>query len=243
MPINVTKEVKTDELRPNDVVIAEPKDGSITSLTPVTVRTIDRKTKWTTVVISAEDALPVTRRVLGDDVWTVVREEETQEEKDAKRRTYYLGRLHDQTNTWLADPARELEAKIAKNREAEYVELAGHWEFDQFLTAQAFYKIARSVMYDFDRIRDNEKLPVAWRADEDEILITAWANWYLRNVLDRRSSSRNPLSRSTSITSNLFEDLDTWATQSIVDEGAWHGFTQLVKPRALELRAFFDGDV
>jgi hypothetical protein len=46
----------------------------------------------------------------------------------------------------------------------------------------------------------------------------------------------NPLSRSTSVLSNLLEDLDAWAVGEITSKFAWATAYEVVRNRAVELR-------
>jgi hypothetical protein len=125
MTIDVTKEIKTDELRHNDIVTVEPnghryfQPGST-----VTVRTIDRKVKWTTVVIAAEDwTAPLTRRVLGDELWTVVRTEKTDAEKAAEHRALIVEALErSYASLQLPESSGDRRAKRREDRHGHTVQ-------------------------------------------------------------------------------------------------------------------------
>lgn len=243
MTVQVEHTIKTDELKVNDTVLADPS-FTIQASAPLTVRSIDRKIKWTTVKLdnAPTGSLSLTRRSLGDDLWTVVRTEKTPEETFAEQRRFYLRNLRSKTDNWSTDPSEALSDKMTTNRNADYSELVSHWDLDKFLEAQALYKIARNVLALTEKLPTNEVVPSKWASDEDEVLITAWAQWYCENTLkkDRHYSPRSPLSRSTSITSNLFEDMDRWAVEYVISDLAWCGLRDMLVPRAQELLAWYE---
>lgn len=227
MPHIVTREVKANEVRKGDFVL-----GS--DVPPVAGRSIvnngelviDRKRGTKNVTIETTGG---NITVHADAGITIQREEQTDEEKQADRDRFDMLQLRKLVDDWASDPTAKIRAQLDKFQHGTHSEALSHWDVDQFLASQAQYKVGVAIQVMTERFANHERF-----ADltEDERLVTAAAIF----IDEDRSYNRNPLSRSTSITSNIFEDLDTWAKAEFLDKLRWGGL-QLVQRRLAELKA------
>ncbi len=197
MPTTVMKQIKVTELRRGDRFDETP---------PAVVESLTRKTTWGSVQIAGEAA---PRRLRLDAVVTVLREEPTEQERAQARYAYMVQTLKDELRGWLRrDPAQILQDIIDKSR--GYVEVLTWSNLPDVLKAQALYKHARGLWHDLDQPED-----IA--AVDDDRLLQAFASWWYTNVhqASRSGPRYDPISRSTSVISNLIDDCDTWAIADI----------------------------
>jgi hypothetical protein len=197
MPTTVMKQIKVTELRRGDTLDETP---------PAIVESLTRKTTWGAVQIAGE-AKP--RQLRLDAMVTVIREEPTQEERAQARHTYMVQTLKDELSGWLRrDPAQILQDIIDRNR--GYVEVLTWSNLPDVLKAQATFKHARTLWHDLGQPDDIAAV------DEDSLL-QAFASWWYTNVHQARDYGprHDPISRSTSVISNIIDDCDTWAIADI----------------------------
>jgi hypothetical protein len=231
MPVSVRKEITVNDIQVGDRF---EQDG------PKVIK-VDRKQVWANVF--GENDTDTRLRLVSPvvvyrDELTDEEKAQVQQEKARELRRWSLKRLHDKLAEMNEDPSLGLIESIENARAKNYAEQVSTWELDKFLTRQAFFKIAAYITATMKHLAENDNLPRAWVENDDELLVTAFADWYKRTVDRRTYSPRNPLSRSTSMTSNLFEDLDSFAADSITHDGVWYGFDELVKPRVAEITAW-----
>ncbi len=205
MPTTVLKQIKVTELRKGD---------KLDEIPPAIVESLTRKATWGAVQITGE-AKP--RRLRLDATVTVIREEPTEEEKAKTRRAFIVQMLKDALRGWLErDPAQMLQAIVDKNR--GYVEVLTWSNLPDVLKAQATFKHARTVWNDLGQPDDIAAV------DEDSLL-RAFASWWYANVhrMSDHGPRRDPISRSTSVISNIIDDCDDWAIAEIRSRVVWAG--------------------
>lgn len=243
MTVQVIKDITVNDLRKGDVVVG--RLGKLNcGLVHCVVDGVVKKQVWATVSLTAATGYQTSmdaQRVRLDEAVTVQRTEKTEEERAEETRIFEAGQLRRMTDEYAQDPAVALEEKIVKARDEMYMELVSHWTLDKFLSAQALYKIGREVQHGVEMLRDADHdhnlLEPEWVKDDDERLLTAWADWYRRNVTDKSRYPRDPLSRSSSMTSNMFEDLDRWAIEYVVDKFKWYVYAGTIEDRAAKIQA------
>jgi hypothetical protein len=191
-----------------DRMVTALKKGDVIQPEGITVVNVDRKVKWAIV----EFPHGAKARWELDRIVSVSREVPTDEEKAQADREYQVRWLNTRHDEWINDPADALTGKIEKARTGKYVELVSHYDLDTFLQTQALYKIAKHVEFDVQRLA--ERMFDAFTPDE----LLAASYYEVMKMLTRRYYRRNPLSRSTSVTSNLYEDLDDWALAKVKED-------------------------
>lgn len=197
MPITVRKDIKVAELRKGDRLDEMP---------PAIVESLTRKATWGAVQVEGE-ARP--RRLRLDAGITVLREEPTEQEQECSRRTFIVAMLTDELIGWLKrDPARMLREIVDNDR--GYGEVVTWSNLSDVLKAQAMFKQARILWHHLGE-------PADLAAVEEDALLEAFASWWHSNVhrLADQGPRHDPISRSTSIISNIIDDCDDWAIQQI----------------------------
>jgi hypothetical protein len=164
-------------------------------------------------------------------VVSVTREQATAEETAAAERAYAIRGLRRLVADFQADPTTKLRATLESFDPAtSYGAPVSYSALDGFLAAQAKFTVGAAI-------RETLKRVATWERhadeDEDQQLVSAVAIFTRR--AQRRSHIQNPLSRSTSVTSNLLEDLDAWAVAEFNEKLIWTGAASIVAARADEL--------
>ena len=219
MPITVRKDIKVAELRKGDRLDEMP---------PAIVESLTRKSTWGVVQIAGE-AKP--RRLRLDAGITVLREEPTEQEQARSRRTFIVGMLTDELTGWLKrDPARMLREIVDNDR--GYGEVLTWSNLPDVLKAQAMFKHARILWHHLGE-------PADLAAIEEDTLLEAFASWWYTNVhrLGDQGPRHDPISRSTSIISNIIDDCDDWAIQQIRWRIHWLGVDEEMQRRVTQLLA------
>jgi len=219
MPITVRKDIKVAELRKGDRLDEMP---------PAIVESLTRKSTWGVVQIAGE-AKP--RRLRLDAGITVLREEPTEQEQTRSRRTFIVGMLTDELTGWLKrDPARMLREIVDNDR--GYGEVLTWSNLPDVLKAQAMFKHARILWHHLGE-------PADLAAIEEDTLLEAFASWWYTDVhrLGDQGPRHDPLSRSTSIISNIIDDCDDWAIQQIRWRIHWLGADEEMQRRVTQLLA------
>jgi hypothetical protein len=243
MPQLVEKSVTWNDVRKGD---RWPHEDS------VAVDTVEKKQKWGTYTFAGDNAggteNMVIRRRLGESV--VVYREEPTEEETAKRRHEMIREvlIDDLRNLLRRNPVQKLEDIVtdARQREATSgnpVTSVLDWNLADVLQAQATYKIAVRINNALRRGTSplNSSEYNGPELVEDATygeIVDAYAAWYASDVDNGRmlNARVNPLSRSTSVLSNLLEDLDVWAVGEITSKFSWATAYEVVRIRAAELK-------
>lgn len=216
MTIQVNHELLIDDVEKGDVL-----NGMI-------VHTVKVGPKWTE--LRAESGRLIKRGLSGGDEVSVTRTELTDEEKAeaaAARQAEWDARsleaLESDFRSKLAEqPGDILIKSIEKAREKGYIEEVDHWQLESFLEAQAVHKVYLEIN------------GVMGNGERD--LLTAYAIVLMRTMDIDRYPGNGPLSRSTSHTSNLYEDLDRWAYDKVRYDTRWSA-RHIVNRRINELLA------
>jgi hypothetical protein len=213
MPENVNRVVKTNDLRKEDYVVEPPttrvKVGQI-------VVSVQRKDIWGTVTLSDAERGVVNVRVKLDADWGVERSELTDQEKQDREFEFVVGYLRDKLIKMRDTHASDLLIKIAEDNRTHSQQLT--WSnLPGVLRAQALRQHAFWIM---GQLPDGVTSVETATGDQ---LIDAYAKWYRYEVLRRRSPT-DPTSRSSSPISNLLDDMDAWARDTIAQEiNDWGG--------------------
>jgi hypothetical protein len=219
MPTTVRKHIKVAELR---------KDDALDETPPAIVESLTRKATWGAVQIAGE-AKP--RRLRLDASVTVLREEPTEEEQARRRRTCTVEILKDQVTGWLKrDPARMLREIVDNDR--GYGEVLTWSNLPDVLKAQATFTHARTLWHHLGEPED-------LAAVDEDTLLEAFASWWYTNVhrLGDQGPRHDPISRSTSIISNIIDDCDDWAIQEIRSRIGWAGAREEMRRRVAQALA------
>jgi hypothetical protein len=216
MPITVRKDIKVTELCKGDMFDEAPL---------AVVESLTRKATWGAVQIAGE-AKP--RRLRLDASVTVLREEPTEDERARSRRTFTVEMLKDELSGWLRrDPARLLREIV--DNDHGYGELLTWSNLPDVLKAQAMFKQARILWHHLGA-------PADLAAVDEDTLLEAFAAWWYTNVhrLSEQGPRHDPISRSTSIISNIIDDCDDWAIQQIRSRVGWVGAREEMQRRVTQ---------
>jgi hypothetical protein len=219
MPITVRKDITVTELRKGDTFEETP---------PAVIESLTRKATWGAVQIAGE-ANP--RRLRLDASVTVLREEPTEAEQARSRRTFMVQMLTDELTGWLRrDPARMLREIV--DNDPGYGEVLTWSNLPDVLKAQAMFKHARTLWHHLGE-------PADLAAVDEDTLLEAFASWWHTNVhrLGDQGPRHDPISRSTSIISNIIDDCDDWAIQQIRTRIGWAGAREEMQRRVTQALA------
>jgi hypothetical protein len=211
MPMTVEKKITTSGLKKGDVV-GVSSNGSPNHLTFVPLDRVEGKVKWYHVYLENGQHFRVER----DALWTVKREEKTEEEKLADQRRYDVLTLSSALDGLTGDPTEKFITALQSNYEKGWLP-ANYSDVGNFLERQALWLIGRDIELSIEQLRNNDDAPDAWKIDEDEQLLTGWAYWYFEETR-RTVYPTSPLNRSTSQMSNLLDDLKEWARAKVLDD-------------------------
>ena len=233
MPHTVTHTVLPHRLRNGDKFVNGRHFGTVDS--------IEVKTKFAYVnVIGGHRPIRID---LNEEV-KIERVEPTQAEKDAELKMYALESLTKSLHKFTdGDPVNAaLQTIVQKRDEAvdRYPNTVGREVLDYstlngLLDLQAEVKPWFAVRDIQDRILTNER----W-ADVETDVLTAVA----LAIRDRRrhTYNRNPLSRSTSVLSNLLEDLEAYAWTQFEDKLGWSGISgKMLEAEIARVDAIIEG--
>jgi hypothetical protein len=236
MPYQVTEQITADDLRLKDVVVAGVPNR-FHHPTPFTVTGITRKMVNAVVTFESGDGAIFTVTVRLDTKVTVHRSKPTPQETARKEREQTVWFLRNKLENLIgdADPFTKLEETVAKARAANYAELVDKWHLDSFLKAQASWKIGRLIQHLYEKIITEQATTVPPNGEslEDFAIFEAWAMFYANKTREERRFGQvpDPTSRSTSSMANLYEDLDRWAVDKLLESIRWYA------ERDLEVRA------
>lgn len=196
-------------LKPMTIKVRNLRHGDVTD-TGAIVDQLDAREKWGYVTFVEQDK---PQRILLDLDITIKRPELTDEERELRDRNEALHWLRDTLDEYAKlDPIRGILAAHKKAKDSGY-ELLPAFAVDQAVHDNALHEVGRQVQRMYDRLVDPED---DWLddivTDDDSKLIAAWAVWYLEPTgRSWNSFDRDPLNRSTSVISNIYEDLERWA--------------------------------
>lgn len=232
MPITVRHEIAAVDVRQGDRLSSEVDPDMV-------VTKVERKVAWTTIHL-ADHARPM--RMRNEDKVVVLRQQPTDEEKAARLRELYVDSLRkDLRNLLRRNPLHELEAIVEKARQYEgNGAIVTYSNLGDVLEAQALYKQGVAIRAAIHHRSDVDiNTPDDVLTLDEDVLLDAWAVWYYENVMRNNhfSSPRNPLSRSTSPLSNIFDDLDVWAVQKVQMNVLWSQGVDELKARVARMLA------
>ena len=149
--------------------------------------------------------------------------------------------LKDELTGWLRrDPARMLREIVDNHNAGDrgYGEVLTWSNLPDVLKAQATFKHARTLWHHLGEPAD---LAAGSAVDEDTLL-EAFASWWYTNVhrLGDQGPRHDPISRSTSIISNIIDDCDDWAVQQIRSRIGWAGARDELQQRVTQTQAARD---
>lgn len=214
--------VTTNELKTSDViVVGKAPKGAVVGHANVSSKSTN---------VGFRDGTHV--RATNVSKWTVTRTTYSQEERDAEWAKTVKDQLRKNLLRYLSDHPSNRLREIAEVRQ-HYIEQLDWSNLGGVLKAQALRKQALNITSALpEAIRETPGL-----ASDDEI-VDAYAKWYLYDVqrFSQFNSMRvnDPTSRSTSVISNILEDLDEWAKASIVRDMLNYG--DMVEVRAEEIK-------
>ena len=219
MPITVRKTITVTALRQGDTLDETP---------PAVVASVTRKATWGAVHIAGHGR---PRRLRLDASITVLRQEPTEQEQQQRRRTCMAEILKDELTGWLRrDPAPMLREIL--DTDPGYGEVLTWSNLPDVLKAQAIFKHARTLWHHLGEPADPATV-------EEDPLLEAFAAWWHTHIDPRgEDGPRNdPLSRSTSVISNVLDDCDDWAIQEIRSRIYWAGAREDIRRRVAQSRA------
>ena len=204
----ITKRYDTtiELLRANDCIVAG--NGIITKYHG-TVAAIDKKAKWATLTFEdgRKARLEMTLAV------TVERQEKDDAEKEADRRNYLAECvMHEFTRGTKSTPADYVRDCLATNATQVVSHALSYHQIDSLLHIQAKY----AVWMEFDGMR---MMYTEAGVAEDIAIIAAFD--YATENRRRGFGGRDPLSRSTSVMSNINDDLVNWAPAELRESSAF----------------------
>lgn len=193
MPNTVTHEVAVENIRKGDVISTENYGNWPYG---ATVARVDVKVKWVTVYGGTDDKLA--RVELGTKV-KVDRQEPTDSERYAANRMESLQNVQ----FLIGQRARRQTVHQYMAEVAEAGKTVGYDTVNNIITMQA-----EDVLW----IRFENVVTRIKKIGGDELTALAL---YIHNLQDRRDY-RNPLSRSTSVVSNVMEDTEHYVTAEFI---------------------------
>ena len=139
--------------------------------------------------------------------------------------------LKDELAGWLRrDPARMLREIVDNDR--GYGDVLTWSNLPDVLKAQATFKHARTLWHHLGE-------PADLAAVDEDTLLEAFASWWYTHVhqLGDQGPRHDPISRSTSIISNIIDDCDGWAAQQIRARICWAGAREEMQRRVRQALA------
>lgn len=204
MPVNTTLTVAVESIRRGDAISTENDShwpyGAV-------VDTVDAKTKW--VVLRDANGHLVNRVERGTEV-KIVRSVESESERVERLRSRVLEEVRMQLTNIVSirDHLADLVAK--DDEQGGKYQLIGHWELDKIIQTQVLENVWRRFAHAVARYGERG-------LDEVSALVA------FIDELQGEPDHRNPLSRSTSVTSNLMDDMQRWANAEFVQQFTKYG--------------------
>jgi hypothetical protein len=194
-----TMTVTVDTLREGDLILACPTQKYVNAM----VCKVERKDKCAVVHFSDRST---TIRWNRDAEVRVVRYVKDEMEKREDARRYMVNSLRDdmKKNT-MQRVLQRLQDGITHYNGGKRAEVISHWDLEEILKDQAFGKFWSRVAFTTDQY-------VVAGVDDDTALL---ASFYL--YATERVYPSNPLSRSTSVMSNVYNDLDEYVIKYLSD--------------------------
>lgn len=199
------------ELRTLQIPATEVKDGDLYRGLPVQSVKVGRK--WVNLRGSFKPQISLSV----DETVEVQREFPTEVElaweKDlraAQMREHAARRLAEQLEAALENTPQKALLELAASERS--FGLVDSWQIDKLLQVQAEFDFYAEVRSTLDHWAENSK-PSVYAYDED--IFAAFAVTYLKHTAG--ATTRNPLSRSSSATSNLVDDLKVYTAEKICD--------------------------
>ena len=212
MPEQYITEVRGSGLNKGDVVIMGENvtDGSIVKTAPLVK--IERKQKYVHVL----DANDTPGKFGMDNVLKVERTRATKEEVAAHTRQRTIKRLMNGLEMAETDYEVATQEYVNKLQGPFYVD---HWDTERFLEAQAKVKIWRDIVKG-----------VKWRVESDEHpaqsvsdCVREVAQELITEILSEMiSNHQRAMSRSTSVMSNVCDDIERGARLKWISGLRWH---------------------
>lgn len=171
-----------------------------------TIVKVDKKREYVHVTMDSGTK----KRISLQEHVAFFRSEPTQEEIRDVQRITFVHSIRRTRDAWCKKTFIEnAKEKLERYEEGVSGYLYNHWDLDKMLEEQ----VALLMMERFDYYLGNAKEFV----DEDTATLVAWYD----AVFTEDSRTRNPLSRSTSATSNLFEDLICYRRAELIRSTHW----------------------
>ena len=217
--ITNTYESPVQSMRPGDIVRAGlPTLGIVAS--------IDRKVKW--VVVTYESGHRT--RALVDATVTYDRNEKDEAEIAIDRYEFSMMRLRRDFEDGFVDKAvDQVRTALARHEDSGY-DMFTYSNLDDILIAQARFNAYRRI----DHVRSSLE---ERGLDADTALAAAY-----KSVLDedRNGYPQNPLNRSTSVLSNLLEDVKKYVVADIRKDLRWYVTESFLSDADAKATAFID---
>jgi hypothetical protein len=231
MPELVRKETTVDDVRAGDKLLRVGTEQVSNSMNAPIV-SVMKKITWCDVYIEGRTK-PV--RMRRDTKVVVLRNTATDEEKTALRNDMIREELADHLRKMLDNTPLKALTRITEKLESDAYDVLTAHNLPDVLQAQALYREALAIRSRLHR-NDNEHVNIE-DATLDE-LYDAYAEWLYMNTRHGTiwmHGNVNPLSRSTSLITNLLEDLEIWAMQRIMQEMQYTGASEEISRRATAL--------
>src|SRR5690348_12062190 len=197
MPITVEQTIKVADVRKGDVFAADHAE----------VVAIQHKQVWAMIQFgSGHDD----RRLRRDATVQVLREQLTEEEKEANKRMFMVEGVREHLLKLLSgDPLSELQEAIEKYNPA-YGELLSSYNLPGILKTQARYRVGLRIRTFASNAAERHNVEIQLRLDDnlrddvkalgEDVLLDAFAMWYYESTDRRyRVGPQDPTSRSTSV--------------------------------------------
>lgn len=221
MPTNVSKEIKVNELRGGDTLVAIA-GKPLADAEHAVVTSVTRKQKF--VYVEREGYDKPMRLALETDV-TALRSEPTDEERKAQADELKRDTLASELRKMLTNTPLKAIGEVvdkARERDEDAYDVLNAYNLANLLKTQALYRQALIIRA---RLRHADGTHVNVEDASLEELLTAYAMWYYKGInrANQLGPTVDPTSRSTSPISNMLDDLDAWAMHEVAYRFMWSG--------------------